>query len=407
MKLSKGGVCTPKGFMTASAQAGIKYKDRTDMALIFSKSPCQYAATFTLNVVKAAPVRWDMDVLHKGTPVHAVVINSGNANAATGAQGALTCLKSAEHAAEKLGVEYENVLLASTGVIGVQLPLKKICKGIDSLADSLSSSKASATKAAEAILTTDTYKKEVAISFMIGETKVSIGGMAKGSGMIHPNMGTMLSFITTDINISKKLLTQALSDVVEDTYNMVSVDGDTSTNDSCILLANGEAGNEVIVKKDENYDLFKEALLMVNKELAMMIAGDGEGATALVESVVTGAKKDEDARKLAKSVITSSLTKAAIFGHDANWGRIICALGYAGVNFDPDNVDISIEAGKKRIDLVKDGVALDYSEKEASSILSKDKVRIISDIKMGEKTATAWGCDLSYDYVKINADYRS
>ena len=289
----------------------------------------------------------------------------------------------------------------------MQLPMDRICEGIRSMAPQLSEELAAGNGAAKAIMTTDTHEKEAAVTFTVDGAQVTVGGMCKGSGMIHPNMCTMLSFVTTDLAIEKELLQEALRAVVEDTYNMISVDGDTSTNDTCLLLANGLAGNKKITEKDASYDAFVEALMEVNRTLAKMMAGDGEGATALFEVKVVGARSREEAKILSKSVITSSLTKAAIFGHDANWGRILCALGYAGVDFDPEKVDLWFESKNGKIQIIENGVALDYSEEEATRILTSDAVTAICDMKQGDASATAWGCDLTYDYVKINADYRS
>ncbi len=338
MKKIEGGVTAAKGFMAAGVEADIKYKDRKDMAMIFSKTPCVTAGTFTTNVVKAACVLWDKEIVDSDKQTHAVVINSGIANACTGKQGFDACAKTSKAVEEMLHVPADAVMVASTGVIGMQLPVEKMVKGVELLSNELDDTKEAGNMAAKAIMTTDTISKEAAVTFEIDNKTVTVGGMSKGSGMIHPNMCTMLAFVTTDISISKELLQEALSENVEDTFNMISVDGDTSTNDTLILMANGEAGNAKITKKDENYLKFKEALNEVNKTLAMMMAGDGEGATALFETMVIGAKTKEDARVLAKSVICSSLTKAAIYGHDANWGRILCALGYSGVSFDPDKI---------------------------------------------------------------------
>ena len=317
------------------------------------------------------------------------------------------CKATAEKVAEVLKVPAEQVLVASTGVIGKQLPIDRICNGIDAMVPALGEDLESGHNAALAIMTTDTHEKEIAVEFELDGKTVTIGGMCKGSGMIHPNMCTMLSFVTTDVAISKELLQEALSADVQDTYNMISVDGDTSTNDTCLLLANGLAGNAPITEKNEAYDTFVKALNFVNEYLAKQMAGDGEGATALFEVKVVGAETKEQAKVLSKSVITSSLTKAAIYGHDANWGRILCAMGYSGANFDPEKVDLFFESAAGKLQIIENGVAVDYSEEEASKILSEPHVTAIADIKMGEATATAWGCDLTYDYVKINADYRS
>lgn len=407
MKIISGGVTAAKGFKTASTAAGIKYKDRKDMALVYSEVPCKAAGTFTTNVVKAAPVKWDQEIVKNSGFAQAVVINAGIANACTGAEGYGYCKATADVAAEVLKVPADAVLVASTGVIGMQLPMEKLEAGIRAMAPTLDGGLECGTAAAQAIMTTDTKKKEVAVQFEVDGKVVTIGGMCKGSGMIHPNMCTMLGFVTTDIAISKELLQEALSEDVKDTYNMISVDGDTSTNDTVLLLANGMAGNEEITEKNEDYKAFCKALNYVNETLAKKMAGDGEGCTALFEVKIIGAESKEQAVTLSKSVVTSSLTKAAIFGHDANWGRILCAMGYSGAQFDPEKVDLYFESAAGKLQIIKDGVATDYSEEEATKILSEPEVTAVADIKMGEASATAWGCDLTFDYVKINADYRS
>ncbi len=407
MEMIQGGVTAAKGFLAASTAAGIKYKDRTDMAMIFSEKPCRVAGTFTTNIVKAAPVQWDKEIVENSESVQAIVINAGIANACTGAEGYGYCEETAKKTADIMHISKEAVLVASTGVIGKQIPIDRICAGVEVMSGKLKDDITSGHEAALAIMTTDTHEKEVAVQFEADGQTVTIGGMCKGSGMIHPNMCTMLSFVTTDLNISKELLQEALREDVEDTYNMVSVDGDTSTNDTCLLLANGMAGNTEITEKNEAYEKFKQALHMVNETLAKMMAGDGEGATALFEVKVIHAQDKQQAVTLSKSVITSSLTKAAIFGHDANWGRILCAMGYSGAKFDPQKVDLFFESKAGKIQIIENGVAVDYSEEEATKILSEKEVTAIADVKMGDASATAWGCDLTYDYVKINADYRS
>lgn len=407
MKQISGGVTAAKGFCAASTAAGIKYKDRKDMALIFSKTPCKAAGTFTTNIVKAAPVKWDQKIVAESACAHAVVVNAGIANACTGQEGMDYCSKTADHAAELLKIPADSVLVASTGVIGMQLPIDRIKDGVSAMVPELSDANEAGHQASLAIMTTDTHEKEVAVEIELGGKTVTIGGMCKGSGMIHPNMCTMLSFVTTDAAITKELLQEALSEDVKDTYNMISVDGDTSTNDTCLLLANGEAGNAEISEKNEDYRKFAEALNFVNTTLAKQMAGDGEGATALFEVKVIHAKDKEQAKVLSKSVITSNLTKAAIYGHDANWGRILCAMGYSGAVFDPEKVDLYFSSKNGEIKIIENGVALDYSEEEATKILSAEAVTATADIKMGDASATAWGCDLTYDYVKINADYRS
>lgn len=405
--LKEGGVTAPKGFKAASVAAEIKYKNRTDMAMIYSETPCTHAGVFTSNIVKAAPVRWDKAVVTDSPYAQAVVVNSGIANACTGNEGYEYCNQSAQCVADCLGIDKSSVLVASTGVIGKQLPMDRIANGINMLSECLEDTIEAGTKAAEAIMTTDTVSKQVAVKFTVDGKEVTVGGMCKGSGMIHPNMCTMLGFVTTDLAISKELLQKALSENVVDTFNMVSVDGDTSTNDTLIVLANGMAGNEMITEENEAYAQFKEALNYVNTTLAKKMAADGEGATALFETKVINAKSKEDARTISKSVICSSLTKAAIYGHDANWGRILCAMGYSGAQFDPEKVELFFESKAGKIQIYKDGVATDYSEEEATKILSEPEVTVLIDMKDGEAEAAAWGCDLTYDYVKINADYRS
>ncbi len=407
MEIITGGVTAAKGFMAAGVEAGIKYQNRKDMAMVYSKTPCRAAGVFTTNVVKAAPVLWDKEVVESEWEAQAIVVNSGIANACTGKLGYEYCRETAGAAADALEISPQSVLICSTGVIGMQLPMEKMTEGVRMLAKAIKPGEEAGTDAAKAIMTTDTRNKQVAVKVTIGGKEVTIGGMCKGSGMIHPNMCTMLAFVTTDVNISKKLLQEALSADVQDTFNMVSVDGDTSTNDTLLVLANGQAENPEITEKGADYDTFVEALHFVNETLAKKIAGDGEGATALFEVKVIHADNKEDAKTLAKSVITSSLTKAALFGHDANWGRILCALGYSGAKFDPEAIELYLESSAGKILIFKDGMAADYSEEEATRILSCSEVTALVDMKMGEAEATAWGCDLTYDYVKINADYRS
>lgn len=407
MEIITGGVTAAKGFLAAGVEAGIKYQNRKDMAMVYSKTPCRAAGVFTTNVVKAAPVLWDKEVVESEWEAQAIVVNSGIANACTGKLGYEYCRETAGAAADALEISPQSVLICSTGVIGMQLPMEKMTEGVRMLAKAIKPGEEAGTDAAKAIMTTDTRNKQVAVKVTIGGKEVTIGGMCKGSGMIHPNMCTMLAFVTTDANISKKLLQEALSADVQDTFNMVSVDGDTSTNDTLLVLANGQAGNHEITEKGADYDTFVEALHYVNETLAKKIAGDGEGATALFEVKVIHADNKEDAKTLAKSVITSSLTKAALFGHDANWGRILCALGYSGAKFDPEAIELYLESSAGKILIFKDGMAADYSEEEATRILSCSEVTALVDMKMGDAKATAWGCDLTYDYVKINADYRS
>ena len=407
MKIITGGVTAAKGFQAASTAAGIKYQGRTDMAMVYSEKPCVAAGTFTTNIVKAAPVKWDQEIVYNHPTAQVIICNSGIANACTGEEGFGYCRETAKAAAETMNVDADSVLVASTGVIGMQLPIEKLAAGVKAMAPKLKGTLEAGNEAAKAIMTTDTKEKEVAVEIEIGGKTVTIGGMCKGSGMIHPNMCTMLGFVTTDACISKSLLQEALSQDVQDTYNMVSVDGDTSTNDTVLLLANGMADNPEITEKDEDYQKFCEALNYINTTLAKKIAGDGEGATALFEVKIIGAESKEQAVTLSKSVVTSSLTKAAIYGHDANWGRILCAMGYSGAQFDPEKVDLYFESKAGKIKIIENGVAVNYSEEEATKILSEDAVTAIADVKMGDCTATAWGCDLTYDYIKINADYRS
>ena len=407
MKKIDGGVTAAKGFEAAAAEAQIKYKDRKDMALIYSQVPCAAAGTFTTNVVKAAPVKWDQELVKNSPFVQAVVVNSGIANACTGAEGYGYCEQTAKAVEQLLDIPASSVLVASTGVIGMQLPIDRIRGGVALLAGSRADTEEAGLLAAQAIMTTDTKPKYAAVQAEIGGKTVTVGGMCKGSGMIHPNMCTMLGFVTTDAAITKEMLQKALSDSVKDTYNMVSVDGDTSTNDTVLLLANGLAENPLIDCEDENYAAFKEALNYVNTELAKKIAGDGEGATCLFEVKVVGAESKEQAVTLSKSVVTSSLTKAAIYGHDANWGRILCAMGYSGAKFDPDRVDLYFESRAGKLKIIENGVSTGYSEEEATRILSEDHVTAIADMKLGEASAVAWGWDLTHEYVNINADYRS
>ncbi|MCR4892293.1 MAG: bifunctional glutamate N-acetyltransferase/amino-acid acetyltransferase ArgJ [Lachnospiraceae bacterium] len=407
MKVISGGVTLAKGFRAAGTAAGIKYQDRPDMAMIYSEKPCRTAGTFTTNVVKAAPVIWDRDIVTGKGISQAVVVNSGIANACTGEEGLSACRETAEKAGSLLNIPADTVLVGSTGVIGMPLRMDKLLSGIEKLVPQLTPSPISGRDAADAIMTTDTKRKEAAVQLEIGGKRVTIGGMSKGSGMIHPNMCTMLAYVTTDVNISQELLQEAASESVRDSYNMISVDGDTSTNDTFLLMANGMAENPEITEKNEDYKAFLEALNYVNQSLAKQMAADGEGATALIEMRVVGADTEENARTLAKSVVTSSLTKAAVFGHDANWGRILCALGYSGVSFDPAKLVLSFYGPQGNLTIFKDGKATDYSEEEATQFLSQDKVGILAEMNMGQEEATAWGCDLTYDYVKINADYRS
>ena len=408
MKCISGGVTAAKGFSATGGAAGIKKNGSADMALIYSDTPCITAGTFTTNRVKAAPVIWDRDQVRSGNKAQVIVVNSGVANACTGEEGLRYCRETAEAAAKEFGVEANAVLVASTGVIGQQIPIDKIVAGVTALKSGLDGSLEGGARAARAIMTTDTVPKEAAVSISLSDgTEAVIGGCCKGSGMIHPNMCTMLAFIGTDAVISKEMLQKALSSVVPDTFNMVSVDGDTSTNDTCIVMANGQAGNREIAGEDEDYELFRAGLLEVCTKLAKKMAKDGEGATCLFEVKVIHADTKENARVLARSVVSSMLTKAAIAGHDANWGRILCALGYSGIEFDPDKVDLYFESAAGKLQILKDGVSTGYSEEFATKILSCDEITATADMKMGDAEADAWGCDLTHEYVNINADYRS
>ena len=415
MKISSidGGVTAAAGFKAACCAAGIKYQGRTDMAMLASDAPCAVAGTFTTNVVKAAPVLWDRRIVQDVRRAQAVVVNAGIANAATGETGMEMCRQTAAFAAGALDIPEEYVLLGSTGVIGPNLPIDRITAGVKAMAGTLSDSIEAGTAASRAIMTTDTVNKECAVAFDLpaadgqGSVTVHLGGMCKGSGMIHPNMCTMLGYVTTDCAIDQALMQKALSAVVTDTFNMISVDGDTSTNDTLLLLANGCAGNAPIADEGEAFDAFREALLIVCRALAVKMAADGEGATHLMEMTVTGADTKEHARMLAKSVVGSSLVKAMVFGKDANCGRVLCALGYSGVDFDPAVIELYLVGEKETLCFYRDGCVQAFDEDKALEMLSEKAVRFLCDMKMGGESATAWGCDLTYDYVKINGDYRS
>ena len=408
MERIEGGVTAAMGFSAAGGAAGIKKNGHADMALLLSRVPCQVAGTFTSNRVKAAPVVWDRAFVEEKRTARAVVVNSGVANACTGKQGMALCRRTADAAAETLAVKPDEVLLASTGVIGQQLPIDRITAALPVLADQLSEDLGAGSKAAAAIMTTDTVAKEAAVSLTFSDgSSATLGGMSKGSGMIHPHMCTMLAFLTTDARISRDMLQKALSSVVPDTFNMISVDGDTSTNDTCLLLSSGLAGNPEITEEGPDYEIFRAGLLEICTALAKKMAADGEGATCLFECDIVHAATKEDAKKMARSVVSSTLTKAAIAGHDANWGRILCAMGYSGAVFDPERVDLFLESRAGRIQILENGVAASYSEEKATEILSQPEIRAIADVKMGEADASAWGCDLTHEYVNINADYRS
>ncbi|MBC3900087.1 bifunctional glutamate N-acetyltransferase/amino-acid acetyltransferase ArgJ [Acetobacterium malicum] len=407
MKVIKtGGVTTPTGFKTGGINCGIKKSGKNDLAMIVSEVPGATSIMTTTNVVKAAPILWCNKVMSNPYK-QAVVVNSGNANACTGQKGEEAVAATANKAAAVLDLQPEDVLIASTGVIGVILPVEKILSGIETLGPKLGNSQEDGDIAANTILTTDTIKKTIAVEVEIGGKSVKIGGMAKGSGMIHPNMATMLSFVTTDVKIAPALLDKLLKETTVDTYNMISVDGDTSTNDMVTVIANGMAGNLPLQENTPDYEIFKEAFIYVHKTLAKKIIRDGEGASKFVEVEVHGTKTKDDARKLAKSVITSSLVKTALFGEDANWGRVLCALGYSGADFDPLKVSLVFSSQAGMITLLNDGAPIAFDEDEAKKVLSETYIYIAVEMEEGDEKAVAWGCDLSYDYVKINGDYRS
>lgn len=407
MQRIDGGVNAPKGYEASGIEAGIKYENRKDMALVFSAEPANAAGTFTTNVVKAAPVQWDNEIVESGHHVRAVVLNSGIANAATGKEGKEYNYEMASEIAKVLGIVPEEVLTASTGVIGMQLRMAPIRKGAPLLKDALTTDRQGAKDAARAIMTTDTILKECAVTFEQDGSTITVGGMSKGSGMIHPNMATMLSVITTDAKVSHEVLQGMLREIVADSFNMISVDRDTSTNDTCVLLANGAAEAGEIKKDTKEYEALYEAVSYVATDLAKKMAGDGEGCTRLLEVTVKGTKTKQDAVTLSKSVISSNLVKTAIYGKDANCGRVLCALGYAGVEFDPEVVDLTLQAGGEEMLWIKNGVLTDFDEEKATEMMGMEKVTLVCDMKQGECSATAWGCDLTYDYIKINADYRS
>ncbi|MCR4999021.1 MAG: bifunctional glutamate N-acetyltransferase/amino-acid acetyltransferase ArgJ [Lachnospiraceae bacterium] len=407
MNTIRGGVTAAKGFTASSCEANIKYKNRTDMAMVYSKEPCVCAGTFTTNVVKAACVKWDQQVVSSGKPMQAIVINSGIANAATGAEGFAACEATAKAVEKELGVPYEQVAVASTGVIGMQLPVDRLEAGVAMMSKTLAEGVLAGTEASRAIMTTDTVNKEVAVTFEIGGKVVTLGGMSKGSGMIHPNMCTMLAFLTTDAAIEKSLLQKATSEVVADTFNMITVDGDTSTNDTLLLMANGLAENPLIAEEGADFETFKEALRFICETLAKKMAADGEGASKLFETTVVNAKSTADAKTMARAIVGSNLSKAAIFGCDANFGRFLCAMGYSGVDFDENDVEMFFRSSVGELQVFDHGVPVDFDEEKALSIMKADAVTVYVDMHEGDGEATAWGCDLTYDYVKINADYRS
>ena len=404
MKMIEGGVCAAKGFKANGIHCGIrKNRSKRDLALIFCEKQCSAAAVYTTNLVKGAPLTVTKKHIENGK-AQAVICNSGNANTCN-ANGIEIAEKMSDLLAEKLGITAEDVVVASTGVIGQPLDIEPIANGINPLADGLSEK--GGEFAAEAIMTTDTVKKEVAVEFELSGKTCRIGGIAKGSGMIHPNMATMLVFITTDVCISSKMLKTALSGDIADTFNMISIDGDTSTNDMVTVLASGMAENDEITEQNDDFKIFMKALNTVTVALCRMIAGDGEGATKLLECEVGGAKDKQTAKTVAKSVICSSLLKAAMFGADANWGRVLCAIGYSGADVDVNKIDVAFKSKAGQIEVCKNGSGVDFSEDVAKKILSEKEIEILVCLNSGEQKSTAWGCDLTYDYVKINGDYRT
>jgi len=401
-----GGVTAPSGFKASGIHCGLrKNKSKLDLALIYSDKKCAAAGVFTTNKVFAAPVGVSRLHLTDGY-AQAIICNSGNANTCT-ADGYDKANATCKTLAEQLHIAEDDIVIASTGVIGIPLPVEPILNGIPELVNALDYTPEAGEMAALAIMTTDTKKKEYAVEYKFGDKVIKIGGICKGSGMIQPNMATMLAFVTTDADITPQMLKQALAEVVPVTFNMVSVDGDTSTNDSLIIMASGDAGNDIIDKNDESYVVFAAALKVICTKMAKSIAADGEGATKLIECNVRNFTDEKDAMKLAKSVINSPLVKTTIFGADANWGRILCALGYAGIEFDPNKIDVSFESTAGEILVCKNGVTNPFDEDTAKTILTKDFIHINVNMNSGDKNGTSWGCDLSYEYVRINGDYRS
>ncbi len=399
-----GGVCAPKGFKASGIHCGIrKNKTKKDLALIVADDVCNAAAVYTTNKVYGAPITVTREHLKDGK-AQAVICNSGNANTCN-ADGVEKANLMAQFVEERCGINKDDVIVASTGVIGQPLPIEPIKNGMEKLANGLAY--ANSTNAAEAIMTTDTVKKEYALSCEIGGKTVTIGAIAKGSGMIHPNMATLLCFVTTDAAISCEALDKALKEVVADTLNMVSIDGDTSTNDMLSIMASGKACNKEISADGADFEIFKSALNLVLTKVSKAIAKDGEGATKLMECIVKGAPEKQLAKSVAKSVITSSLLKAAVFASDANWGRILCAIGYAQGEFDINKIDVEISSSKGCVVVCKNGTGVEFGEEKATEVLNNDEFTITVDMNSGSETATAWGCDLTYDYVKINADYRT
>ena len=406
MNIIEGGITAPKGFLATGEHVGVK-KVKKDLAIIYSEKPALCSAVFTKNLVKAPPLWWCEKLVKEKQKIQAIVINSGNANACTGDRGYQDALAMADTLSECLNIKKESVLVTSTGVIGVYLPMDKIIPGIKETSKTLGSDEKSAKRCAKAIMTTDTFRKEIAVEIDIKGKKVKLAGIAKGSGMIHPNMATMLGFITTDINISQELLDKAFKENINDSFNMITVDGETSTNDMAVILANGLAENPVVDKEDEDYEKFKTALDYITKYLAKQIVKDGEGATKFLECQIFNAKNKEEARVLCKAILNSNLVKTAFFGNDANWGRVLSAMGASGIDFDPNQVKISFKNDKGEIKLFENGLPVEFDEDFAFKILKQEEVKILIDMNRGMESITGWGCDLSFDYVKINAEYRT
>ena len=402
-----GGVCAAKGFYAAGMHAGIKYKDpaKKDLALIVSEKTCTAAATFTTNAVKAAPVLYDMELIKKGCG-RAVIVNSGIANACAPNEME-NAVRMGKAAAKAIGCSPEEVYVSSTGVIGMELPAAVIEEAVPALYEMLDGGEAGSDAAAAAIMTTDTVKKEAAVEIVLSGKPVRIGAITKGSGMIHPNMGTMLCYVTTDAAISAELLHKALLAAVKQSFNRISVDGDTSTNDTCLILANGMAGNDPVTEENDDYAAFSEALSGLTKNLAVRMASDGEGARHLITCTVSEAESEEKAEIMARSVISSTLTKAAVFGADANWGRVMCAMGYAGVPFDPKKADVAFASAAGKVTVGKAGCGIAFDEDLAKEILTEHDVEILISLNEGDAACTCWGCDITYEYIKINGDYRT
>ena len=404
MKYINGGVCAPKGFKASGVHCGIrKNKSKRDIALIFSEVPASASAVYTTNLVKGAPLTVTKNNISNGY-ARAVICNSGNANTCN-ANGIELATETCKLLASQLNIDYTDVIVASTGVIGQPMTIEPFERGIPQLIKELSDS--GNDNASEAIMTTDTVSKQVAVEFELNGVTCKIGGMAKGSGMIHPNMATMLVFLTSDVNITSEMLNKALKSDIQDTFNMISIDGDTSTNDMVSILANGLAGNKLIESETEDYFVFKKALNTLTEKLCKMIAKDGEGATKLIECEVNGAENIVQAKKVAKSVICSSLVKCAMFGADANWGRILCAIGYSGEQVNVNTIDVFFKSKKGEIAVAKNGASLDFSEEKAKEILLEDEILIRVELNIGDKSARAFGCDLTHEYVSINGDYRT